>query len=98
MQGASRLSPEERAVIYDSEIYDNFTSSNVKRFWYDYETAELGAEFDPKDDHGNSRGEVTGYLYDDVPEQVVVNLMRAESKGKFVRKRLRGRYSYHRIY
>lgn len=83
-----RRSPEEYAVIYDGKEYSSFSSSNVQLFYYDYEEAHLYVQF--KD---NSL-----YRYDGVPEQVVVQFMRAGSKGRFVWYGLRGHYAYHKIY
>jgi KTSC domain len=37
------------------------------------------------------------YQYFDVPEQVVVSLMRADSKGRFFNQEIRGRYPANKL-
>lgn len=62
-------------------------SSNLKSVGFDSKTETLEVEFI----HGGV------YCYFDVPEEVYAALMKAESKGGFFQKNVRGKFPFKRI-
>ena len=62
-------------------------SSNLKSVGFDAKTKTLEVEFI----HGGV------YSYFDVPEEVFAGLMKAESKGGFFQKNVRGQFRFKRI-
>jgi hypothetical protein len=66
----------------------NVRSSNVKSIQYDFVTKTLHVEF--KDKAGGGRV----YAYWNVPQFTAKAMFNSPSMGKFVWKRLRGKYSY----
>lgn len=65
-------------------------SSNVKAVGYDPKSNSLYIQYLPDDE--NQYGPL--YKYDNVPEMIFNQLLRAPSKGIFVWTKIRERYSY----
>lgn len=62
----------------------NVISSNIKAIGYD--NNDLFVEFKNN----------TLYKYSNVPQKIFENFRSAESKGKFLNKEIKGKYSYHK--
>ncbi len=62
-------------------------SSNINSIGYDQESMTLEVEF--------ANGNI--YQYFDVPPRVHENLMKADSKGKFLHSQIKGVYRYARM-
>ena len=62
-------------------------SSNIESIGYDIETMTLEVEF--------TNGNI--YQYFDIPPTVHENLMRSDSKGKFLHSQIKGSYRYARL-
>lgn len=64
-------------------------SSNLKTLTYDSEDQNLIIEFKGKE---NNR-----YQYKNVPEELVENFLKSESKGKFFHSDIKGKYEFKKI-
>lgn len=64
-------------------------SSNLKTITYDSEDQNLIIEFKGKE---NNR-----YQYKNVPEELVENFLKSESKGKFFHSDIKGKYEFKKI-
>lgn len=71
--------------LYNNEWYDSFSSSNILRFRYEYWTHSLYVQF--------ARSLKT-YVYQKVPEQVMLDWMAAGSKGVFHHQHIKGKYDF----
>ena len=61
------------------------SGSTISRIGYDRKEKTLAVEFKPKG---------TLYLYEDVPFEVYVNMLKAESASKFLKSNIEGKYKY----
>jgi len=62
-------------------------STNIDMIGYDEENSELHVRF-------NSGAE---YVYNEVPPAVYQEFLDAESKGRYLNERIKGRYDYARV-
>lgn len=67
-------------------------SSNVEGIKFDYKNQNFFVEFQGKGRHPNAV-----YIYYNVPTRVAKDMFNAASMGKFVWRKLRGKYNYARI-
>lgn len=92
--GTATTEVQVRAAFADPKIWRTVVSSNVDAIaWhYDYGTrmGYLAVRF-----QGTAKGiREPVYIYVNVPVQVWTDFMAATSKGKFVWRRLRGKYDF----
>ena len=64
------------------------SSSQIAKVGYNTETATLTIQFKRK-------GSI--YTYDNVPEPVYANMLKAQSVGKFFHDNIKGRYAYRQL-
>ena len=76
---------KKRKIKYMAKV--NVKSSTVASVDYDSKSKEMTVEFL----NGSS------YVYEKVPESVYSDFMKAESKGKFVAKSLRNKFTDRRV-
>ncbi len=67
--------------------WESVESSNIDMIGYDQDSSQLHVRF-------KSGAE---YVYDEVPVAVHEEFLDADSKGKFLNERIKGRYEYRRV-
>lgn len=76
----------------DGGLWADGDSSNVAALRYDLKNRHLFVEFDPDGGRGPST-----YVYSGVPLPVAKDFFMAPSLGRFVWRRLRGKFAYSRV-
>lgn len=78
--------------MIDVEKFIAVTSSNIDAIAFDEENSDLYISFLNK-----KTGSSTLYKYANVTQEVFEELRDADSKGKFIHSRIKGRYEYNKV-